>query len=120
MATIPPFMSQEPRPNKKMISAQRPKLLRRLRRNDIVMSVKVENAFSSSATSNQADGTLHRAAFQLTGFQALTFETTLTQQVFKKIRARAIISPRRVLCRYRHQLCQQRSHLFLALPQPFQ
>src|SRR6266481_635055 len=104
----------------KMASAQRLKLLPRLCWNNIVMSVKVENAFSPSVTGNQTNGTLARAAFQLTGFQALTFETTLPQSIFKKVRARAIIFPRRILRRYLHQLCQQRSHLVLALSQPFQ
>ena len=103
-----------------MISAKRLKLLPRLCWNNIVMSVKVEDAFPTTVTGNQTDGTLARACLQITCFKALTLETTFPQSIFKEVRARAIIFPWRILRRYLHQLCQQRSHLVLALSQPFQ
>src|SRR5229473_6717177 len=101
-----------------MILAQRLKLLPGLRGNNIVMSVKVENAFSPSIVGNQADGPVARSRFRIASLQALAFEAALSQSVFEKLGAGAIIFSRRVLRGYGHQLGQQCGHFVLVDPEP--
>src|SRR6266852_5879132 len=101
-----------------MIFAQRLKLLPGLRGNNVVMSVKVENAFSPSIVGNQADRAVARSLLRIASLQALAFEAALSQSVFEKLGAGAIIFSRRVLRGYGHQLGQHRRHLVFVLPQP--
>src|SRR5260370_2887510 len=102
-----------------MVFAHRLELLPRLRGNDIVMSVKVEHAFSTSITGNQTDWTLASTFLRVASLQALAFQAPFSHSVLKKIGARPILFSRRILHRYVNQLGQQRSHLVLALLQPF-
>src|SRR6266446_1740780 len=101
-----------------MVFTQRLELFPRLRRNHIVMSVKVENAFSPSIGRNQTAGAVARSLFRIASFQALAFEAALMQPVFEKIGAAAIIRPRRILRGYGNKLGHQRGHFVLELPQP--
>src|SRR6267143_3817341 len=103
-----------------MAFTRRLELLSRLRGNDIVMTVKVENPFSSSIACNQTDGAVAGTFFRLASFQTLAFEAHLPQSVFEKIGAGTIIVPRRVFRGYGNKLGQQRGHLVLALLQPRQ
>jgi len=103
-----------------MVFTERLELLPGLRGNDVIMSVKVENASSPSIGRNQTDGAVARSLFRITSLQALAFKAALTQPVFQKIGASAIILPRWVLRRYGDKLGQQRSHLVLALTKPSQ
>src|SRR5260370_35014285 len=90
-----------------MVFAQRVEVPPRLRRNNVVMSVKVENAFSSSIACNQTNGVVAGAFFRLASFHSLAFESDLPQSVFEQIRASTIILPRRVLRGYGNQLGHQ-------------
>src|SRR5260370_34457851 len=97
-----------------MVFARRPELLPRLRGNNIVMSVKVENAFSLSIVGNQADGAFGVTPIRLASFQSLAFESPLPQSVFEQISASTIILPRRVSGTYATQLGPHRSPPVLA------
>src|SRR5713226_3616038 len=101
-----------------MIFAQRLELLPRLCGNNIVMSVKVEHAFSPSIACNQTDGTVAGVFSRLASFHALAFQAHLPQSVFEKISAGAVIFPRWVLRGNSNQFRQQCGHLVLALSEP--
>src|SRR6267378_5619132 len=97
-----------------MLFAHRLELLPRLRGNNVIMSVKIENPLSPSIIRNQADRAVTGSFFRIASLQAFAFETTLTQSVFENIGTGAIIVSRRVLRGYGHKLGQQRRHFVLA------
>src|SRR6202171_6029040 len=101
-----------------MVTKQRLELLYRLRRNNNVMAVKVENAFPLSIGRNQTDGAVVSTFIRLANFQALAFEAKISHAPLQKIRTGAIILPRWILRWNGNKLRQQRGHLVLALPQP--
>src|SRR6266851_4561160 len=95
------------------------KLLFELRRNNIVVPVKVQNPFSPSIVANQTDGTVGSSLCLLARFESLAFEALSPQSILEQIGAGAIIPPWRILRGYGHKLGQQRRHLVLMLLQPF-
>src|SRR5260370_39371496 len=103
-----------------MLFAHRLELLPRLRGNNVIMSVKIENPLSPSIISNQADGAVAGSFFRIASLQALAFESALTQSVFENIGTGAIIVSRRVLRGYGHERRHQRRPFVLSEPEPTQ
>src|SRR5437899_9857119 len=101
-----------------MLLANRLKLLRRLRRNHVVMSVKIQGALSAAVTSKQTGGSFVALFFQVGRLKTFAIEAKVSQTLLQQSGASLIIPPRGILCRDGNQLGQQRRHFVLALPKP--
>src|SRR5260370_40543438 len=102
-----------------MVFAHRLELLPRLRRYNVVMSMKVEHAFSPPIIGNQTDWTLASTFLWVASLQALAFEAPFSHSVLKKIGACPIIFSRRILRGHGNHLSHHPTHLSPPMFHPF-
>jgi hypothetical protein len=95
-----------------MFFAYGSELLRRLRRHNVIVAVKIERAVSVAMLGEQARG---RIAF---GRRTLTSQACAAESLLKKIGARVQVFSRRIFRGDSDQLRQEGSHFVFAFPQP--
>ena len=91
-------------------------MLRGLRRNDVVVPVKIESPLTLSVAGKERLGNLLGAFLRNVWRQPFTIQTGLPYAALEEIHAKAIILSRRILRSDGDKLLQQRRHLVLVLP----
>ena len=105
-------------PKQKMLFPLRLKLCRGLRRDHVVMPVKIECGFSTAVGRDQTLGRIRGIISRNARSQALTIKTHLPQVGLQKIHTNAIVFTWRIFRWDSDKVPQQRRHLVLAVPQP--
>src|SRR5215470_9263509 len=101
-----------------MILAQRLELLFRLRRNYVVMPVKIEGSFASTIAKRKNRGMIIGVAVTWKRHHAFALQAQFPGSAFKQLSKLTTIFARRILRGHGDKFGQQLGNVFFTLPKP--